>query len=103
MFRLKSELASRDQMHTEQLSALHSKHQGELQSYKDQLLDSETLRQALQAEASQLRERLDEVRAERAAEEQEFLEELRRKYDRDMATLEEEYRKTKDMYEKVSE
>ena len=42
------------------------------------------------------------MKAERVSEEQEFIEELRRKYDRDMAMLEEEYRKTKALYETVS-
>ena len=66
------------------------------------MADSDHVRQAAETEAAQLRERLEAAKQERSAEEQEFLEELQRKYDRDMATLEEEYRSTKHLYESVS-
>ena len=50
---------------------------------------------------SELRARIESIRQEHSMED-DFMKELQQKYDRDMATLEEEYRKTKAHLEAVS-
>jgi septal ring factor EnvC (AmiA/AmiB activator) len=101
--RLKTELEQVQNAHAEELQQLVSRHNSELSSLQEQLTESETLRSQSDVELSSLRERLEAERAQRSLDEKEFLEELRSKYDRDMATLQEEYGHTKSLLESVSD
>ena len=99
--RLKSEMERRAVEREEEVNKSQSKHTQELLEVQNQLQDSDNSRQALQEEAAELRARIESLRQQHTTED-EYIRELQQRYDRDMATLEEEFNKTKQLYQAVS-
>ena len=102
VYRLKSEMKRRAVEREEEVNKTQSKHSQELVELQNQLQDQDNSRQALQEEASELRARIESLRQQHKSED-EFNRELQQRYDRDMATLEEEFNKTKQLYQAVSD
>ena len=102
VYRLKSEMKRRAVEREEEVNKTQSKHSQELVELQNQLQDQDNSRQALQEEASELRARIESLRQQHKSED-DFNRELQQRYDRDMATLEEEFNKTKQLYQAVSD
>jgi predicted nucleic acid-binding Zn-ribbon protein len=91
--RLKDELKQKDVKLEESLSLLKSKHTSELQDLAEHLQDVEVSRQQLLSEISALKEREEELRRDITQEQEDTVETLRRKWEREQNLLEEDYYK----------
>ena len=91
---MKAELEKRDVEYEEQLAILESRQNTEIKQYVEQLADSESMKQSLESEVAQWKEKIELLREEVLIEHQDELEEAMRKIEREKMSLESELSKT---------
>ena len=102
-YRLKAELEKKNVEYEESMAAFQHRQNADMKLLRDQLAEVETSRQALESEAGTLRDKMSAMRSEVLTEQQDALESVKLKYDRDKTMLEEENSKLAIELEAVSE
>ena len=100
--RLKAELEKKNVEYEEMIASTQHRHNTDNKLLRDQLAEAETSRQALEAEANTLRDKMAAMRTEVLTEQQEAVENLRGKYEREKSLLEEDNRKLASDMDSVS-
>lgn len=91
--RLKAELENLTVQHKETLAQLQLRHSLQMKTLTEQLQEAEAAKNKSEKEVSFAKDKIEQVRAESAAEHQEFLKEMKRSHEREKSMLLEEIKK----------